>query len=193
MNRELYISVDVETDGPIPGPYSMISLGAAAFLLEWEEPSSLFQVNLEPLPEASRDPDTMKWWGTQKAAWEACQKDLRKPCDAMKEFVRWVEDLATANGAKPVFVGYPAGFDFLFVYWYLVRFTGGSPFSFSAVDIKTYAMAMLKNGYRDSSKKNMPKKWFGRHPHTHCALDDAIGQGYLFLNMLRENLSGNQH
>ena len=26
---ELYVAVDVEADGPIPGPYSMISLGMA--------------------------------------------------------------------------------------------------------------------------------------------------------------------
>jgi len=37
-------------------------------------------------------------------------------------------------------VGYPAAFDFLFVYWYLIRFTGESPFSHSALDLKTYAV-----------------------------------------------------
>ena len=29
--KEIYISVDIETDGPIPGPNSMLSFGAAAF------------------------------------------------------------------------------------------------------------------------------------------------------------------
>lgn len=29
MKPSLYISVDIEADGPIPGPYSMISFGAA--------------------------------------------------------------------------------------------------------------------------------------------------------------------
>ena len=28
---EIYISTDVETDGPIPGPHSMLSLGSAAY------------------------------------------------------------------------------------------------------------------------------------------------------------------
>ena len=82
----------------------------------------------------------------------------------------------------------PAGFDFTFVYWYLVRFTGDSPFSHSALDIKTYAMAMLKTGYRDTTKRAMPRRWFDNGPHTHVALDDAIGQGALFCNMLAENL-----
>jgi hypothetical protein len=88
----------------------------------------------------------------------------------------------------PVFVAYPAGFDFLFVYWYMIRFVGRSPFSFSALDIKTYAMALLKRNYRESTKRNLPKRWFDPMPHTHVALDDAIEQGALFCNMLAENL-----
>jgi hypothetical protein len=81
-------------------------------------------------------------------------------------------------------VGYPAAFDFMFVYWYLIRFCGDSPFSHSALDIKTYAMAVLKMRYRDSVKKNMPRAWFEPIKHTHVALNDAIEQGALFCNML---------
>jgi hypothetical protein len=77
----------------------------------------------------------------------------------------------------------------LFVYWYLIRFAGESPFSFSALDIKTYAMALLKKGYRQAVKRNMPRSWFDDLPHTHCALDDAIEQGALFCNMLAANLA----
>jgi hypothetical protein len=75
----------------------------------------------------------------------------------------------------------------MFVYWYLIRFAGESPFSHSALDIKTYAMAMLKKGYRESVKRNMPRRWFDELPHTHRALDDAIEQETLFCNMLAEN------
>jgi len=65
-----------------------------------------------------------------------------------------------------------------------MRFAGESPFSHSALDIKTYAMALLKTDYRDATKRNMPKAWFDKLPHTHVALDDAIEQGALFCNML---------
>jgi hypothetical protein len=93
-----------------------------------------------------------------------------------------------------VFVAYPAAYDFLFVYWYLMRFAGESPFSHSALDIKTYAMALMGGDYRASVKKNMPRAWFGTAPHTHVALDDAIGQGELFCNMLaaRAHLLGDR-
>jgi hypothetical protein len=76
---------------------------------------------------------------------------------------------------KPVFVGYPT-LDFMFVYRNLIWFAGESPFSFSALDIKSYAMAVLGTGYRETAKRNMPKRWFDNLPHTHKALDDAIGR-----------------
>jgi hypothetical protein len=61
---------------------------------------------------------------------------------------------------------------------------GESPFSHSALDIKSYAMALMGTDYRASVKGNMPSEWFEELPHTHVALDDAIGQGALFCNML---------
>lgn len=188
--REIYISIDVETDGPIPGPNSMLSLGAAAFLEGNPDPVATFSRNLIMLPLASPDPDTMKWWETQPEAWRACRDHIEDPKFVMENFRNWVETINKAHDAKPVCVAYPAGFDFLFVYWYLIRFVKHSPFSFSCIDVKTYAMAMLKKGYRQSAKKHMPKRWFSDAPHTHKAVDDAIEQGQLFINILKENTNG---
>lgn len=182
MKQEIYVSTDVETDGPIPGINSMLSFGSAAYLAN-KTLISTFSANLELLPEATPDPNTMAWWKTQPEAWNVCRKGLEIPEIAMKKYLNWLKALP----GKPVFVAYPAAFDFLFVYWYLIRFTKESPFSHSALDIKTYAMAMLKIDYRDSTKRNMPKRWFDNFPHTHQALDDAIEQGALFCNMLIEN------
>jgi DNA polymerase III alpha subunit (gram-positive type) len=181
---EIYISVDVETDGPIPGPNSMLSLGAAAFLPDGTMVSS-YTVNLETLPGAMSDLKTAHWWSTQPDAWEACRCDQVEPGNAMKGFSAWVKHLP----GKPVFVGYPAGFDFLFVYWYLIKFTGESPFSFSALDIKSYAAALLNLPYRDATKKTFPKRWWDqvKTKHSHVALDDAIEQGQLFCAMLKDS------
>jgi DNA polymerase III alpha subunit (gram-positive type) len=125
----------------------------------------------------------MEFWAKNKIAYEATRQNMVEPGQAMGQFVSWVNGLS----GKPVFVGYPATFDFLFVYYYIVHFGYDSPFSFSALDIKTYACAMMKTEYRQSTKKNMPKRWFPATPHTHVALDDAVEQGQLFINMLREN------
>jgi hypothetical protein len=179
---EIYVSTDVETDGPIPGPHSMLSFGSAAYRAD-KTLVSTFEANLETLPGAAGAPDTMAWWQTQPEAWAACRRDQHPPEQAMRRYLDWLKQLP----GKPVFVAYPAGFDFLFVYWYLIYFTGESPFSHSALDIKTYAMAILKIGYRDSTKRNMPRHWFDKLPHSHQALDDAIEQGALFCNMLAEH------
>jgi hypothetical protein len=181
-STEIYVSTDVETDGPIPGPHSMLSVASAAYGAD-KTLVATFSANLETLPGATGHPETMAWWSRNPAAWQACRTELETPETAMPRYVAWLESLQ----GKPVFVAYPAGFDFLFVYWYLMRFAGTSPFSHSALDIKTYAMALLKTGYRESTKRNMPKRWFDAQPHTHVALDDAIEQGALFCNMLREN------
>jgi hypothetical protein len=179
---EIYVSTDIEVDGPIPGPHSMLSFGSAAFRRDGTLLST-FSANLELLPGAAGHPDTMEWWKKHPEAWGASRADLRDPAAAMTDYVAWLDALP----ATPVFVGYPAAFDFMFIYWYLMRFVGRSPFSFSALDIKTMAMVMLGKDYRASTKKNMPKRWFGEAPHTHMALDDAIEQGNLFCAMLAES------
>lgn len=185
---EIYVSTDVEADGPIPGPHSMLSFGSAAYTSD-KKLVGTFTANLTTLPGAAGDPKTMEWWQTQPEAWAACRVDPRDPAEVMPEYVRWLKSLP----GRPVFVAYPAAYDFMFVYWYMIRFAGESPYSHSALDIKTYAMALLDLEYRESTKRNMPNDWFDKIPHTHVALDDAKGQGALFCNMLayrRELLSG---
>ena len=127
----------------------------------------------------------MDWWNEPKniSAYKATRTNLESPESAIRNYVRWIKQYN-----NPVFVGYPSGFDFTFIYWYLIKFAGESPFSFSAIDIKTYAMSMLLKDYRESTKRNMPKRWFEKNlRHTHNALDDAMEQGMLFINMLNEN------
>jgi len=180
---EVYVSTDIETDGPIPGPNSMLSLASAAYLTD-KTLIGTFTVNLQPIPGAHSDPKTMAWWRSQPDAWDATQVNPQPPSKAMQDYLVWLRSLP----GTPIFVAYPVGFDFLFVYWYLIQFTSESPFSYSALDIKTYAMAMLKAEYSQAAKHNMPKQWFDPTPHSHVALDDAIEQGALFCNMLAENM-----
>lgn len=177
--EEIYVSTDVEADGPIPGPNSMLSFASAAYCAD-KSLVDCFEANLLTLPGAVGDPKTMAWWQMQPDAWTACRTNPRDPAEAMPEYVVWLKSLP----GKPVFVAYPAAYDFMFVYWYLMRFAGESPFSHSALDIKTYAMAILGTRYRESTKSNFPRQWFGDAPHTHVALDDAKGQGELFCSML---------
>jgi hypothetical protein len=157
----------------------MLSFASAAYRAD-KTLVGTFEANLELLPGAQGDPKTMDWWQGQPEAWAACRANVRTPAEVMPEYVAWLKGLE----GKPVFVAYPAAYDFMFVYWYLIRFAGESPFSRSALDIKSYAMAVMGREYRESTKRNMPRAWFDDLPHTHVALDDAKGQGALFCNML---------
>ena len=177
---EIYVSTDGEADGPIPGPHSMRSFASAAYHANGTRVGT-FGACLQPLPDAAPHPDTMAWWRQHPDAWRAATEDPRPPAEVMPRYAGWLDQLP----GRPVFVGYPAAFDFLFVYWYLIRFAGRSPFGHSALDIKTYAMALLGTAYRDTVKRRMPRSWFGPTRHTHRALDDAIEQGELFCAMLR--------
>ena len=176
---EIYVSTDVEADGPIPGPHSMLSLGSAAYQLD-KTVVATWSANFDTLPGATGHPETMKWWEGQKEAWDACRENLRSPEEAMPEYCAWVEALP----GTPVFVAYPATFDFTYVYWYLIKFAGRSPFTFAGLDIKSYAMAVLGKPFHETVKRNMPEDWFDDLPHTHIALDDARAQGALFCNIL---------
>ena len=185
-NKEIYVSTDIETDGPSPGDYSMISIGSAAFSTDGIMQDT-FSRNIEPLPNAKQDKDTMLWWQTQPEAYKMATRDPVNPHLVMNDYATWLEQLP----GHPVFVGYPAGFDFTFVYWYLHYFAKRSPFGFSAIDIKSYAMALLKTPFRETVKSNMPKDWFNKDTeHTHIAIDDAIEQGNLFCSMMRFNKVG---
>ena len=182
---EVFVSTDVEADGPIPGPCSMLSFASAAY----DEGGALigtFSRNLVELPGAVPDKRTMDWWKKQPAAWAACREGAVPPVEAMTAYVAWLEALP----GKPVFVAYPAGFDFMFVHWYLIRFVGRDPFSHSALDVKSYACALLKLPFRETTKRNMPQRWFGPKRTAHVALEDALAQGELFVNMRREHLGG---
>lgn len=177
--KEIYVSVDIESDGPIPGSFSMLSLGSVAFG-EKGQILSTFSINLTPLPDAKQHPNTMKWWATKPEAWERVQENQVNPEIAMRQYHRWLMNLP----GKTVFVGYPASYDFMFVYWYLIFFVGESPFGFQALDLKTAAWAYMGGKFKDVSKSKMPKEWKNkRDKHTHIVLDDAKEQGQLFLDI----------
>src|SRR5262245_48722134 len=112
MTKNLHpCRTSVETDGPIPGPNSMLSFGSAAYHPNGHVVRT-FSANLLTLPGASGDPRTMEWWKGQPDAWENARRDPQDPAEVMPRYVAWIKQLP----GKPVFVAYPAGFDFLFVY-----------------------------------------------------------------------------
>ena len=182
MPEEIYVSTDIEADGPIPGPHSMLSLASVALRRD-KTVVDEFTVNLEPLPGAAPHPRTMLWWEGHKDALAKARENPQDPAEAIPRYAKWVQKLP----GRVVLVGLPAAFDFMWVYWYLQRFTDGTVFGHSALDIKSYAMAVTRQPFRDCVLDALPSEWRDYLPYTHVALDDAREQGALFCNMLRAN------
>lgn len=192
-SNELYFSVDVEADGPIPGPFSMVSFGMSAGLLRSLNGNSLtvldvdtelhqFYAELKPISE-KWDPEALAVSGLSR---EGLLANGRDPVEAMTAACEWVQGLAKHYDARPVFAAYPLGFDWMFWYWYAVNFSNiPSPFGFSAhIDMKSLYAALAEAPISRSTKRYMPKSLMSKRPHTHNALDDAIEQGDLLRSLL---------
>jgi DNA polymerase III epsilon subunit-like protein len=183
---DVYISADVETDGPIPGPFSLLSFGlcvAGTFdgtSYEAAEPEErTFYRELRPI-SGDYQPEALAVNGLDR---EMLLRRGADPREAMEEADQWVRSVA--GDRRPVLVAYPVAFDWAFLYWYFVRFAeGGSPFGYSScLDIRTLYQAKAHTVFDRSSKRFMPTALIPDRPHTHNALDDAVEQAQLFNNV----------
>ncbi|MDX3529157.1 exonuclease [Streptomyces sp. ID05-39B] len=182
----LYISVDIEADGPIPGPYSMLSLGAAVAGVQDAEgftaadpEARTFYRELRPIGD-DFVPDALAVSGLDR---ERLRVEGLEPALGLSQFTRWVREVS--EGAQPVMCGYPASYDWTFLYWYLIRFTGESPFGHSGcLDMKTLYATKAGVPLRAVAKRSMPAELLPRRRHTHHALDDAVEQAELFAHLM---------
>ncbi|MDX3132039.1 exonuclease domain-containing protein [Streptomyces europaeiscabiei] len=186
IKPSLYISVDVEADGPIPGPYSMLSFGAAVAGRQdadgFTAADPLARTFYRELRPISTDfvPEALAVSGLDR---ERLATEGTEPGAALRQFASWVREVST--GAQPVMCGYPASYDWTFLYWYLIRFTGESPFGHSGcLDMKTLYATKAGVPLRSVAKGAMPRHLLSRRRHTHHALDDAIEQADLLANLM---------
>src|SRR5690349_17974951 len=164
----------------------MISFGAAvagtrtaAGFTAADPTVSTFYRALRPISDEF-DPAALEVSGLDRAA---LLRDGADPAAAMAEFSSWVVE--TAGASRPVVVGYPACYDWMFLYWYLMRFTGNSPFGHSGcVDLKTLYATKAGVPMAGAVKARMPRQLLSKPPHTHHALDDAIEQADLCANLM---------
>lgn len=183
----IYISLDMEADGPIPGVNSMRSLGAVAYS-QYGTYLDFFSGNLEPLPAAVQNQGVMNWWKNFPEAWARTTAMPEDPLKLMQRFALWLYELEQHYKAECVLVAYPAAYDYDFVLYYSRLFLKKDPFRGQVIDMRSMAMGLLGAPYAEAAKAKMPKRWFiDVPPHTHVAYEDALSQGALFINMLRES------
>lgn len=183
---DAYFSADVETDGPIPGPYSMLSFAlvyAGSFDGEkFERPSEYsrrFYAELKPISNEFESA-ALAVNGLDR---NRLEREGQNPAEAMSHAGEWVREIA--GSAQPVLVAYPLSFDWSWLYWYFLRFNkSGSPFDYSkCFDIKTAYAVKAHVGIADAGRNRIDDFLQSHHPHTHNAIDDAIGQAQLFANI----------
>jgi len=176
MQNEIYICVDVETAGPIPGQYAMLSIGACLV----EEPATTFYVELKPdrleyLPEAL---------AISGLSLNSLIEQGIDPQTAMKDFADWINDVVPKD-SRVVFVALNAPFDWSFINDYFYRYLGNNPFGHSALDIKAYYMGYAGVSWCETSMKHISTYLLQEKHLIHNALRDAQDQADIFREILK--------
>lgn len=160
-----FIMVDIESDGPIPGDYSMISLGAV-----------VVEDGLTRRFKALFRPQSAKWVPEALAVsgYTRAQTMAFPPVTVgLRDFATWVKSV---GGDRPMFISDNNGFDWMFICWYFHHFMGSCPFGYSSTNLGS-----LYKGMVGDMKKNF--KHLRQTKHTHDPVDDAVGNAEALLAM----------
>lgn len=191
MSATTYFVTDIEADGPVPAENSMLSFACVAV----DDAGNLgdrFEAVMTPLPDRIANPRTMTWWQSQPEAWAAATHKPEAPEVVIPRFVAWL----TAHETRRVFAARPAIFDAAWIDAYLWRFAkrrvidgpfeGCGLFHANGLDIGSLAMGVLGKAGMTDVAFDVPPAWLGHHPHTHRAIDDALGYASALSHLLRE-------
>src|SRR4051812_44605927 len=173
---DVHISIDVEADGPVPGPYSMLALGmsvAGTFDGEWfvaaDPERDTFYTELRPISDMF-DSEALR---VARVDRDHLCRNGPDPHDAMNAAADWVRDVSRER--IPVAVCWPLAFDWPFVNHYFVCYARRAPFNFSAcLDMKTVYQHKASVTLDRAGKDDLPSELRPRRRHTHHARDDAI-------------------
>ena len=160
-----WIMVDIESDGPIPGDYSMVCFGAVVV-----EPSltRTFYGQLRPVSD--------KWIPEALAVSGFTREqtmEFPEPGPVMTAFSSWLKE----NGkGRPMFISDNNGFDWQFINWYFHHFTGANPFGHSSTNLGSLYKGMVQD-----MSQNF--KHLRRTAHSHHPVDDVKGNAEALLAM----------
>ncbi len=163
-----YIMVDIESDGPIPGDYSMVSFGA---VLVDDNLDKTFYGKLKPVSDKFI-PEALAVSGHTRDELMA----FEEPQQVMNDFAQWIKAVCKD---RPIFISDNNGFDWMFICWYFHHFTGGNPFGFSSQNLGSLYKGLQKDTFQTFKHLRKTK-------HTHNPVDDAKGNAEALLTMKHE-------
>jgi DNA polymerase III epsilon subunit-like protein len=165
----MWVSIDIEADGPCPHLYSMIEIGAV-IINDDNTIGKRFHGRLCPISDIW-DPEALAISGYSREETTA----FMYPKMTMKLFNDWLQHNC---GDKPRFLSDTSGFDWQFVNYYFHRFVGKNPFGYSSTGLTSF----YKGCVHDLRKSF---KHLRTTPHTHDPVDDAMGNAEAFIKIKR--------
>ena len=180
LSEPFYISVDVETAGPNPSTYSLLTIGACTI----DEHPQTFYIELKPVNN-KMDPQ----------AFALHHLELKRliergvpPTEAMSSFENWLKQITPA-GMTPIFLSYDAPFEWMFIHDYFQRFLGRNPFGNAALDIKAFYAGFSGQNWNAITTGYLSERYLNNREFTHHSLRDAIDQAEIFRKLLVERRS----
>jgi ribonuclease T len=175
-----FISVDIESAGPIPSQYALLSIGACSLT----HPRHTFYTELLP----DKDQVDPRSQAIHKLDLSRLASHGLPPEEAMRRFAAWLAETAPP-GCSPVMLAFNAPFDWMFINDYFIRYLGSNPFGHSAVDIKAVYLGASGKSWAETSGAHLLKLYNHSGRLSHNALEDAIAQAIIFEGILKEFFS----
>lgn len=173
LNLMSYIVVDVESDGPAPGIYSMVCFGA---VVVDEGLTKTFYGKVKPISK-KWIPEALNVSGFTREQ----HLGFDDPLVVMSNFKEWIQK--NSNG-RPTFVSDNVAFDWQFINFYLWSYTNSNPFGHSGRRIGDIWSGMMM----DAGKSSEWKKMFRKTVHDHNPVNDAKGNAEAMLAFQKRGL-----
>ena len=160
------ISVDVESDGPVPGIYSMVCFGAVVVEPKLDR---TFYGELAPISDNWK-PEALAISGFNREE----HLTFENPSETMFLFKDWLKINSTG---RPVLVADNNGFDAAWINYYFHLFLGENPFGWSSRRIGDLFCGAEHNlYYKWKQYRNNAK-----YPHNHNPVSDSLSNATALL------------
>jgi hypothetical protein len=190
---EAFCSFDTEIDGTNPLEHSMRSIGIGLFIQNTEtldiELIDTFYKTLLPQERSNGskfqpDPRVMKdFWDKHPIQWKAVNEKPQSPTTVMYLLSRWLNK--HSQNYQITWVASPANCDWMWLKCYY-EFYGPSnkpSLGYQCKDLDTLIDMYMTYHRLNESKIEFKKRLSQNNPYTHHALDDAVCQGYIYMNL----------
>ncbi len=183
--RTVYVCVDLEASGPVPGIFNMVSVGGVEvrFVDGRHVRGDTFYFEIVPEFDGF-DPHAMSIHGLSEAHLRAHGRPARA---VMLAIADWLKD-HLKPGERPLFVGHNAPFDWMFVAWYFAWAQMENPFGYNALDTKALMMGRHQLPWKQCNKERLLALYPALVPpapeKVHDALADAEFQADILIALL---------